>query len=83
MTLSKLTKRFFICAGIYIVILLGGCTTFDHSLVRAQLKSANCETGLSLETAASVHAEFHQQLLPIHQRPDILDAELADARRSH
>lgn len=68
------------------VLALSGCTSIDDSISRVTLDSATCtkllaqgidcqnDQLLSGETLA--HLEYHQQLLPIYQRKDIIEDEL-------
>lgn len=38
----------------------------------------DCQNNELLGNAPLAHTEYHQQLLPIHQRDDILNAELEE-----
>ncbi|WP_100644123.1 hypothetical protein [Alteromonas facilis] len=92
MSLAKLTKTLFAGAAMCILNMLAGCVTYDYSnQARLDKKTCanlvagglDCHSNQSPGTVALTHVEFHQQLLPIHQRDDILGAELKDAKGSH
>lgn len=70
------------------LLVTSGCASVDDSISQAKLDSKTCTKLMSqgidcqnnelLGNAPLAHAEYHQQLLPIHQRDDILNAELEE-----
>ena len=81
--------RLIVCGA----LTLSGCTSIDDSISRVTLDSATCtkllaqgidcqnDQLLSGETLA--HLEYHQQLLPIYQRKDIIEDELEALEEEH
>ncbi|MDM7860422.1 hypothetical protein QTP81_07425 [Alteromonas sp. ASW11-36] len=89
----KLGKLTTLGIAVGILFVTSGCTTVDSSISNTTLdretcaklaaRGVDCQNNQSLGTAALAHVEFHQQLLPIHQRNDILEAELDEYRGEH
>lgn len=77
--------------AVYAVTLLAGCTSINDSISTVKLDTETCSKLMTrgvdcmnhkLPNRHSLaHVEYHQQLLPIHQRDDILSVELASASK--
>jgi hypothetical protein len=75
--------------AVYAVTLLAGCTSINDPISTVKLdtetcsklmiKGVDCMNRNLPERHLLAHVAYHQQLLPIHQRDDILSVELASA----
>ena len=76
-----------------LLTMLSGCTLSYDPETRASLRQptciallnvdVNCENKPSSYANRSLHADFDQQMLPIHQREEVIDSEFEDLRKTH
>lgn len=84
-------KKLSNCLVAVVVLLVAGCTSIHDSISTVKLDMETCSKLMAKGVECMshnlpnrhtlAHVEYHQQLLPIYQRDDILSAELASANK--